>query len=58
MKKLTIYECHSLGDRSPLSMCDTLAGAAAFISSYASWRAGRSRSGASMRTTPTAPTPS
>ena len=36
MKKLTIYECHSLGDRSPLSMCDTLAGAAAFISSYAS----------------------
>ena len=35
MKKLTVYECHSLGDRSPLGMVDTLVGAAAFIAAYA-----------------------
>ena len=35
MKRLTIYECHSLGDRSPLGMCDTLVGAASFIAAYA-----------------------
>ena len=35
MKKLTVYECHSLGDRSPLAMFDTLVGAAAYLAAYA-----------------------
>ena len=58
MKKLTIYECHSLGDRSPLGMCDTLVGAAAFISSYASMAGWQIAFWGSTRTIPTAPTPS
>ena len=40
---ITVFECHSLGDRTPLGACNTLVGAAAFIAAYASmagWQIG------------------
>ena len=56
MKRLTIYECHSLGDRSPLGMADTLVGAAAFVAAYATsagWQIAFWGIDRTMRTVPT-----